>query len=971
MDFIKQSLSKSLQTGFLDHLIHSNKEYLPELLVNNPLIGKKVLTTIERELNQCEEFWFSVAFVTTSGVATIINKLTELQEKNIKGKILVSQYLNFSQPEALRRLLKFNNIELKIATKGNFHSKGYLFNNGSFDDLIIGSSNLTSSALCINTEWNLKISATKESYIIKSVTNEFQLEFEKALPVTEDYINHYDKVYQQQKEIIKSQQQQNLEAFQEIISPNSMQSQALQNLKEIRLKGKNKALLISATGTGKTFLSAFDVHNFNPQKFLFIVHRGNIAKAAMKTFKAVFGQSKNMGMYTGDLKEKDCDFLFSTIQTISKDEHLNQFNQNYFDYIVIDESHRAGADSYKKIINYFKPKFLLGMTATPERTDDFDIFSLYDHTVAYEIRLHTALEEDMLSPFHYYGVRDISVGGKVLDEKSDFRLLTSDERINRIIDTANYYGTDNGLVRGLIFCSKIEECIELSKEFNKRNYKTVALVNGSSEEARAEAINKLESDNINEKLDYIFTVDIFNEGVDIPKVNQIIMLRPTQSAIVFVQQLGRGLRKAENKEYLTVIDFIGNYSNSYLVPVALYGDTSYNKDTLRKIMSDGSSFIPGTSTINFDKISKELIFNSINSASMLKKRDLVTDYNSLKHRLGRMPLMVDFIECGSRDPYLYVDYAKSYFNFVSLQEDELKGKLNSGEIKALELFSNDINNGKRVYESILVRELIKNETISKISLKNIIEKEFNFLISDYTIDSIIKNLNFEFITENHNKRLIPISEKYGIKYLECIGNNITFHPNFLIFLQNPTFKKFIIDNTNYAIMIYRRKFERHKFYDGFILYEKYSRKDVFRILNWESNPLAQNVGGYIFSKDKKNSPLFVTYKKEDNISSTTKYNDHFIDNLEFEMMSKSKRNLNSPEIKAWMTGSDNIRIPLFIKKSNDEGTEFYYMGDVKPIENGFEQTTMPADDEKPVSVVKIRFSMQVPVEDSIYNYITI
>ena len=642
MDIIREHLLQSFSTGFIDRSIHSKKEYLPELITNDKSIGTKVLTTILKELRELkdgDEFWFSVAFVTTSGVATLIDTLIDLEKRKIKGKILVSQYLNFTQPEALRRLFQFKNIELKIVTEGDFHSKGYLFKKSNFYNLIIGSSNLTATALCSNKEWNLKISATPISHIIFEAIKLFTIEFKSAIPVNKVFIDQYEIVYRRNIKL-------NFELKEELflskaITPNNMQIEALANIKKLREEGKNKALLISATGTGKTYLSAFDVKCVNPKKFLFIVHRENIAKAALKTFKSIFVDSKTMGLYTGNTKDLNADFIFSTVQTISKQEYLDQFEKDFFDYIVIDETHRAGAISYQRILDYFQPKFLLGMTATPERGDNFDIFKSFDYNIAYEIRLHKALEEDMLSPFHYYGVTDITVNGQVLEENADFKLLTSDERVDRIIEKATLYGCDNGKVRGLIFCSSVDECIQLSKEFNERNYKTVSLTGSNSEEERSDAINRLESDLLTEKLDYIFTRDIFNEGIDIPSVNQIIMLRPTQSAIVFVQQLGRGLRKTNNKEYLTVIDFIGNYANSFLVPIALYGDTSYNKDTLRKLMSSESNLIPGSSTVNFDEISKKRIFEAIDSANMQLKKDLVSDYIVLKAKLGRIPMMME------------------------------------------------------------------------------------------------------------------------------------------------------------------------------------------------------------------------------------------------------------------------------------------------------------------------------------------
>lgn len=698
---------------------------------------------------------------------------------------------------------------------------------------------------------------------------------------------------------------------------------------------------------------------FKPNKFLFVVHRANIAKAAMKSYQTVFGDGKSMGMYSGNRKELDKDFIFSTIQTISKDAHLERFPVDHFDYIVIDETHRAGANSYQRILDYFSPKFLLGMTATPERTDGFDIFNLFNYTIAHEIRLHDALNENMLSPFHYYGVTDITINGEVLDEDSTFNLLTSSERIKRVIDKAEFYGCDDGEVRGLIFCSRTDECKELSDGFNGFGYKTVALTGDNTEDQRSDAINRLETDNQEIKLDYIFTVDIFNEGIDIPRVNQVIMLRPTQSAIVFVQQLGRGLRKIENKDFLTVIDFIGNYKNSYLVPIALYGDTTYNKDSLRKLMASGSSLIPGESTINFDKISRNRIYVSIDSANMHMKKDLVKDYGLLKFKLGHIPMMVDFLEHGSRDPQLYVNYSRSYFNFVELLEDEIKSALDKPGKKLLELFSNEINNSKRVEESIILREIILNMRVGVDSFKTYISSHYDYNISDETIESCINNLNMKFVRETVGNKKLTVHDIYKVDIVKVTNNEFVVEDYFIKQLENKIFYRYLMDSIDYAVRTYNELYKSSSFYDGFVLYRKYSRKDVFRILNWKENPVAQNVGGYIVSTDKTNCPIFVNYHKEEGISETTKYEDHFINNTEFAWMSKSNRTLNSPDVKAIMNYKYGLRLPLFIKKNNDEGTEFYYMGDVTPIDDSFEQTIMPGNNDNEVSVVKVRFRWAV------------
>lgn len=970
------SLLNSLKTGFINQYVESSREYRPQLLTNNPKEGIKVLSTLMRELESCDEFWFSTAFITSGGVATLINTLVDLSARGVKGKILTSQYLNFTEPEALRRLLNFENIELRIATQGSLHSKGYLFKKEGVFSLIIGSSNLTQNALSTNKEWNLKISAANESELIRSATEEFQKEFGAAKVVTNDYLVDYETLWKAKEKLSSKFLEQSMEQLAVDVKPNLMQCEALDNLETLRAQGKNKALIISATGTGKTYLSAFDVKRQNPKRFLFVVHRYNIAKKAKNTFASLLGHKHRMGMYSGKKLQSDKDYLFATIQTISKKEHYEKFDPSHFDYIVIDETHRAGAESYLRIMNYFKPKFLLGMTATPERTDGADIFQMFDYNIAYEIRLHRALEEEMLSPFHYYGITDLTINGEEIDDNTEFNKLTSKERLDRIIEKAEFYGCDDGEVRGLIFCSRKDICISLSSEFNlrkykNRNYRTVALTGDSSEEDRSYAIECLESDNPDKKIDYIFSVDIFNEGIDIPRVNQIIMLRPTQSAIIFVQQLGRGLRKINNKSYLTVLDFIGNYSNNYLVPIALYGDNSYNKDTLRKFMSSGSSLIPGVSTVNFDKISKERIYNSIDSARMTLKRDLKKDYKMLKYKLGRIPSMMDFIEHGSRDPMLYVACSKSYFNFVAEQELEYSDTLDQDKIRLLELFSSEINNAKRIEESFLIRELIKKPLLEIQEVRNSIEKVYGYLPNEHTIISAIDNLNFKFITERYNGKLEPVNKVYGYETVRFNGNTVMLSPWFKEQLRNKIFEDFLNDSLDCALDSWNRKFKLNSFQDGFLLYEKYSRKDVFRNLNWEKNPVALNVGGYMISPDNSNCPIFVNYHKAEDISNSTKYEDHFLNPMEFMWMSKSKRNLNSNDVVTIRSHEKNkIRLPLFIKKSNDEGDEFYYMGNVIPVKESFEETLMDNDEGKKVSVVRVKFDMETPVEQNIYDYIT-
>lgn len=951
MNDFNSEFYNNIKSGFIEKSIDSSGEFIPRLLTNDRREGVKVLSSIISELNTCEEFWFSVAFLTNGGLQSLLNTFKELQNQQIKGKILVSQYLNFTQPEALKRLLNFNNIELRINTNDNFHSKGYLFKKGEYYNLIIGSSNLTATALSTNKELNLKVSAKIDSYIVQKALLEFNNDFNSSTIVDEAFIDQYEVEFKNSKNLQSEYIFKQIEitpAGKKKISPNVMQVEALANLKKLRSEGNDKALLISATGTGKTYLSAFDAKDVNPKRLLFVVHRANIAEAAHRTFEQVFEYEKEMGFYSGTRKEAEKDFIFSTIQTISKEENMSKFSPDHFDYIIIDESHRAGADSYLKIVNYFNPKFLLGMTATPERTDGFDIFSLYDHNIAYEIRLQKALEIEILSPFHYFGVTDLTINGQEVEEKSDFNLLTSNERVTRIIEQSQFYSCDDGNIRGLVFCSKVEEAKALSEQFERRGLKSIALSGESSEEQRNAAIDRLESEDPANKIDYIFTVDIFNEGIDIPRVNQVIMLRPTQSAIIFVQQLGRGLRKAEGKEYLTVIDFIGNYSNNFLIPIALYGDKTYNKDNLRKLIAGGSNQIPGTSTINFDKISKEKIYAAIDNKDFSNEKELKKDYDLLKFKIGRIPMMMDFMEHGARDPFLYVNSFKSYYNFIAANEKNHSGNLTKVQSSLLELFSKEINNSKRVEECIILKQLILFGELSLVEFKNYIQNSYGYIPTQLTIESCIRNLNFEFIRKTE-------------KNVKIQNNSFLLHPEFRNELNNPVFKDFLLDSINYSIAAFDKTFIKENYIDGLVLYNKYSRKDVCRLLNWDKD-ISSTLFGYR-TKDQI-TPCFVTYHKSDEIESTINYNDYFVNPSTFAWESRSNRKVDSDEI---MNVVNSRRILLFVKKGDGEGTDFYYMGDVSIIPNSIEQSYMPNSN---LPVVHFKFQLKNPVIESLYNYIT-
>lgn len=477
--------------------------------------------------------------------------------------------------------------------------------------MIVGSSNLTQTALTVNFEWNLKINSLESGKITQEILKNFYEVFESTERLSIDTLEEYRKIYDLTKEYNKRKNKERRE-YKEI-TPNLMQRQALENLKALR-SYERRGLLISATGTGKTYLSAFDVKNANPQKVLFIAHRKTILQRAKEAFENIL-RGKRIVIY-GEESIEGADIIFAMVQTLSKENHLTKFSSDYFDYIVVDEVHHGGAKSYQTLINYFTPKFLLGMTATPERGDNFDIYKLFDNNIAYEIRLHDALKEELLCPFHYFGISDIEIDGELINEKSAIKKLTASERVNHILEKSKFYGYSGEKLHGLIFVSRVEEALLLKEKFQERGVRCEALIGDDSDEKREKAIAQLE----NGEIEYIITVDIFNEGVDIPCINQVILLRPTESSIVYIQQLGRGLRKYPDKEYVVVLDFIGNYEKNFLIPVAVSQNSNYDKDYMKRFIMSGTDMIPGESSIIFEEIVKERIFENINKTNFSTKK---------------------------------------------------------------------------------------------------------------------------------------------------------------------------------------------------------------------------------------------------------------------------------------------------------------------------------------------------------------
>jgi len=951
------NIENGIYNGFIDSNKEANIDYIPTLLTNEPEEGMKVFCDVVKELNRCIEFKFSVAFLTMSGIQILYNTLNKLKANNIKGTIVVSQYQNFTEPKALKKLLKFDNIELRIVTNQEYkmHSKGYIFKypNGEYS-IIVGSSNLTQNALCVNKEWNVKLNTLSDGSYAKIVMERFNEMYDISIPVTNKFIDEYEKIY---TSIKKSYVINDNVIIDTIIKPNSMQKQALESLNNIRLKGQNRALAISSTGTGKTILSALDVAQFNPKKMLFVVHRENILHSAIKAFKRVLGKDISTAVFAGSKKDVDAKYIFAMVQTLSKDNNLELFDKDEFDYIIFDEAHRLGNNQTRKVFEYFNPKFALGMTATPERMDGYDIFKLFNYNIACEIRLNDAMKEDLICPFHYYGVSDIEINGELVDDNTDFNRLVSKDRVEHIINKINEYGFSGNNPKGLIFVSRVEEAKELSKLFNEKGFNTVALSGENSEEERAKAIESLESDDV-DSLDYIFTRDIFNEGIDIPKVNQIIMLRPTESAIVFVQQLGRGLRKNNDKEYLVVLDFIGNYDNNFLIPIALSGDKSYNKDNLRRFIKEGNKTIYGASTIEFEEVVEKKIFEKLDKVNFNDARFIKESYFELKNKLGRIPSLMDFLEYDSIDPNRIFDKYGSYHNFLSRYEDNYKIQYSNEESLYLELISTKYGTGKKVYEVEFIKYLMTNE-YSNDNYINYVENKYpNYKINELLLNNIIKQMTGDYFVSSEKKKFSDIIFIENNKKSKLFNN----------LLNDNDFVNELNDLLDFIIYEYNHKYNKHYKDTLFTLNEKYTYDDVLRLLNFNKNEVSLNIGGYKCDDFTNTIPVFINYNKNDDISDSIKYEDRFESRELLHWVSKNGRTLQSNDVKTIInSNANNTKIYLFVRKNKDDSQakEFYFLGRMY-VTDYYKEITM----ESGHKAVEFLYKLDEPVREELYDYLT-
>ena len=768
-----------------------------------------------------------VSFLMESGVKLIINDLKEAIDRGVRIRILTGNYLGITQPWALRLLkselkdkvdLRFYNVKNK-----SFHPKAYMFHNENDSEIYVGSSNVSYGALTSSIEWNYRFLKSNNKVDYNHFYNTFEDLFNnQSIIIDNEVLEEYSKSWKRPnvyKDIEKSEQESKVI---NLFEPRGAQIEALHNLEQSREEGFDKGLVVAATGIGKTYLAAFDSRKYN--RVLFLAHREEIIKQAAQSFKNV-RPNDNIGFFYGGNKENDKDLIFALVQTLGKDEYLNKefFKENYFDYIIVDEFHHAVAGNYKKVMEYFKPKFLLGLTATPERLDSQDVFSLCDYNLVYEVRLKEAINKGWLCPFRYYGIYDDTVkyddidfkNGKYDDKKLEEALMLNN-RGNLILKHYKKYKSK----RAMGFCTSKKHAEFMAEYFQNNGVKAVAVYsgdNGKFSMDREEALNALNK----EEIQVIFSVDMFNEGLDIPGIDMVMFLRPTQSPTVFLQQLGRGLRKSQDKDYLNVLDFIGNYKKADLIPFLLSGK-NYNKLEAKRGDLRNIEF-PEDCLVDFDfrlvDIFKELAEKEMGILDKVKEQ-----YFIIKEDLGYRPNRVEFLTYMDEDIYenikskAKINPFRDYMKFLKEnnelieEEEELYNSLVKGFINMIETTSMS-----KTYKMPVLLAFYNNGNIKmEITEEDIYRSFYDFYHKGSNkVDMLKDKTTKDFETWDKNK-YIDLAKKNPIKFLlkthgdffiEKEGALLALRSDLEEVIKTDSFKKHMKD----AIELRVKTYYKHRF----------------------------------------------------------------------------------------------------------------------------------------------------------------
>ena len=944
-----------------------------ELIINEKVKFHNFFIYLKQELLNCKKFYFIVSFIKYSGIQLLISTLDELEKQGIQGEIITSVYLNITDSKALRKLLSYKNIKVKIYNNSSesFHTKAYLFEKEKYHSVIIGSSNISQSALYSAEEWNVKLTDSSFFNIYEKSLNQFEKLWHsnEAIELTEDFIDEYEKY----KKSINVQntfdyRKTKIKQENEFVS-NSMQKRVLQKLRETRINGNKKGLVISATGTGKTYLAAMDIKQFfeinsntenklfeinkskTPNiKFLFIAHREELLENAINVFSKILKIDKNeFGRIYGGLKEIDKSIIFASIQSLRN--CYNEFKPSFFDYIIVDEFHHSMSDSYLKTLSYFNSKFLLGLTATPKRMDGKDILSLCDYNVVDEIGIKEALEEDLIVPFHYFGINDYTINydnipyknGKY-NEKILLENLLLNTRTDYIVEKINKFGFDGDELSAVAFCQNIEHAFFMKEEFSKKGYKSAVITANTSSNERSKILEKFK----NKKIEILCVVDILNEGIDIPTINLLLFLRPTMSSTIFIQQIGRGLRKAKNKDFVTIIDFIGNHKKDYLL-INYFSNEVDNKDTLftkkEKIINEVKnqfSNIPKSCYVELDRICQNRIIEKIEKINFSSKNILKEMYLDYKAEIGKSE--DEFLQVRDFDTNieLFQELCLKMHSFYNAQlqfEDSKifkkkneKNPLNKTEIEFLEYLEKKLTLVEPFTFLIIDYLVTGKEYINNNDLLNKY-KEF-FDIKGNFEKYYLLNRIFEELMEDEILEKTLYGYKFSKKYKKLFSNEKLNKKNTMKSNQKVNKSNFI-NRLKQLIYLGLNEFKRNdldEFNENILIsYKEYKRVEL-QILLDSKVPKGSWRAGY--ANTEKDICLFATIDKTHIFQENLKYdNSLFADDI-IQWISQPKTSHNSSVGQMFIHHKEKgFKVHIFIRKyafmNGNKTNPFIYLGNAK------------------------------------------
>lgn len=868
---ILSAIINKIDSGITDFEKHI-KEITPytrlsqsELFTGNNA-GVSLESEIKKEILSSDKICFLVSFIKFSGIIIFKNELTEFTERGGQLKIITTSYMGATDLKAVELLSDLKNTEIKVSYNTDnerLHAKAYLFlRNTGYHTGYIGSSNISRSALTNGLEWNMKVTTKEVGHIIDKFEKTFETYWQDKEFELFDKARHSDKLRIALKR--EKSYDRNNPAIYFDIKPYPFQEEILEKLETERIiHNRNRNLIVAATGTGKTVISAFDFKRFrkeNPTaKLLYVAHRKEILQQAQSTFQGILRDNNFGELWVDGIEPEKYDCVFASVQTLNNRIETLNLTEFFYDFIIIDEVHHITANSYRPILNKFTPKILLGLTATPERMDGEDILKDFSNTVAAEIRLPEALNRKLLCPFLYFGITDsIDLSqvewrnGRYLPSELTKIYTQNDRRVGEIILNLDKYLKDKNDVRALCFCVTQEHAQYMAEKFLLAGLKTDYLVS-TRNELREEIRIKFR----NKEINYLFVVDIFNEGVDIPEIDTVLFLRPTESLTVFLQQLGRGLRLAEDKECLTVMDFVGNSRPEYDFEGKFRALVGKTNTPIHKEIEDNFPHLPLGCSIILEKKAKKFILNNIQKATAFNINQLVIKIRNYKHQT-ELPLTLK--------------------NFSTFYHIPLELIYKKGNWKRLCVMAEQIDNYSTTNETEINRAINKKWlSCSSISY-------FEFILELAKSDF---NINFSTLTEVEKSMCLMLhydiwQNPGGFKSLEesikAIGNNKTLNKEIIELLD------ILIDKIDYI----ERDIEL-SYSQPLKIHSRYTREQILVAFGLSTfHKKSSNREGVAESKSLNSELLFIDLiKSEKDFSPTTLYQDYAISDILFHWQSQN------------------------------------------------------------------------------------